>query len=74
MAAEQGLTPEHASGYRAMMLGGLANEFKTTEKVIRAVPESGRDYRPDPHARTSWELAKHLATVDVWFLDGIADG
>jgi uncharacterized damage-inducible protein DinB len=74
MAAEQGLTPEQAAGYRAMMLGPLANEFKTTAKIIRAVPEACRDYRPDPNARTAWELAKHLATVDVWFLDGVADG
>jgi uncharacterized damage-inducible protein DinB len=74
MAAEQGLTPEHAAGYRAVTLGGLANEFKTTAKVIGAVPDACRDYRPDPHARTAWELAKHLATVDVWFLEGVADG
>ena len=72
--AEHGLTPEFAAGYRAMTLGGLDNEFKITAKVIKAVPEACRDYRPDPHARSAWDLAWHLASTDVWFLNGIADG
>lgn len=67
------VTPEFALGYRAMMLEGFANEVETTKKVLAAVPESKRDYRPDPNARTAWELAWHIANTDVQFLDGIAD-
>jgi uncharacterized damage-inducible protein DinB len=66
-------TPEFVLGYRAMMLEGLAREVETTKKVLAAVPEGKRDYRPDPHARTAWELAWHIANTDVQFLDGIAD-
>ena len=66
-------TPEFALGYRAMMLDGLAREVEITKKVLAAVPEGKRDYRPDPHARTAWELAWHIANTDVQFLDGIAD-
>ena len=72
--AEQGITAEFATSYREMMLQNLANEFATTRRVLAAIPEEKRDYRPDPHARTAWELAWHLANTDVQFLDGIAEG
>jgi uncharacterized damage-inducible protein DinB len=72
--AQQGVTTEFALGYREMMLQSLANEVKTTKRVLSAVPEDKRDYRPDPQARSAWELAWHLANTDVQFLDGIADG
>jgi uncharacterized damage-inducible protein DinB len=66
-------TPEFALGYRAMMLDGVAREVEITKKVLAAIPEGKRDYRPDPHARTAWELAWHIANTDVQFIDGIAD-
>ncbi len=66
-------TPEFAVTYRAMMLDGFAREAETTKKVFAAIPDSKSDYRPDPHARTAWELAWHIANTDVQFLDGIAD-
>ncbi len=59
--------------YRAMMLDGVTRETETTKKVIAAIPETKKDYRSDPHARTAWELAWHLANTDVQFLDAIAD-
>ncbi|MGD0416113.1 MAG: DinB family protein [Terriglobales bacterium] len=66
-------TPEFVLGYRAMMLDGVAREVEITKRVLAAVPEGKRDYRPDPHARTAWELAWHIANTDVQFLDAIAD-
>jgi uncharacterized damage-inducible protein DinB len=66
-------TPEFVLGYRAMMLDGIAREVETTKKVFAAIPDNKKDYRPDPHARTAWELAWHLANSDVQFLDAIAD-
>lgn len=72
--AEQGISPEFAAGYRELMLQGFANEVKTTKRVLSAIPDDKRDYRPDPNGRTAWELAWHLANSDVQFLDGIADG
>ena len=50
-------TPEFILGYRAMMLDGLAREVEITKRVLAAIPEGKRDYRPDPHAHTAWELA-----------------
>ena len=66
-------TPEFALTYRDMMLEGLAREVETTKRVLAAVPDGKKDYRPDPCARTAWELAWHLANTDVQFLNGIAD-
>ncbi|MGA8867039.1 MAG: DinB family protein [Candidatus Sulfotelmatobacter sp.] len=73
MSAQPCLTPEFALGYRQMMLDGVNRELETTKKVIAAIPDSKSEYRPDPAARTAWELAWHLANSDVQFLDGIAD-
>ena len=72
--AEQGITGEFATTYREMMLQGLAGEVAITKKVLAAIPEDKRDYRHDPHGRSAWELAWHIANTDVQFLDGIADG
>jgi uncharacterized damage-inducible protein DinB len=69
----QGLTPEFALGYRAVMLDGVVREAEVTRRVIAAVPDAKSDYKPDPNARTAKELAWHLANSDIQFLDGIAD-
>lgn len=66
-------TPEFVVTYRDMMIDGLSREVEKTRNVLGAIPENKRDYRPDPNARTAWELAWHLANTDVQFLDGIAD-
>jgi uncharacterized damage-inducible protein DinB len=49
-------------------------EFPATCKVLAAVPDDRRDYRPDDKSRTAWELTVHLAAGDLWFLDSIRDG
>jgi uncharacterized damage-inducible protein DinB len=64
---------EFVSTYCAMMLDGVTREMETTKKVIAAVPHNKHDYRPDPHSRTAFDLAWHIANSDVEFLDGIAD-
>jgi uncharacterized damage-inducible protein DinB len=71
--SKQGMSPEFALGYRAMMLDGVTREAEITKKVIAAVPDAASSYKPDPVARTAKELAWHLANTDVQFLDGIAD-
>ena len=52
----------------------LESEAKTTVKVIAAVPDNKRDYKPDDKSRTAWDLATHLALGDVWFVDSIVNG
>ncbi len=52
----------------------MEGEFPATVKILAAVKDENRDYRPDEKSRTAWELARHLATADVWFLDSIIKG
>ena len=49
-------------------------EFPATAQVLAAVKDDARDYKPDPKSRTAWELATHLATADIWFIDSIIAG
>ena len=56
------------------LTGLWEGEFPATCKVLAAVPESGRGYKPDAKSRDGWELAVHLATGDIWFLDAILAG
>jgi len=69
----QGMTPEFATAYCALMLNNIKREVEITKKVLGAVPDAKSDYKPDPNARSGWELAWHLANTDVQFLDAIAD-
>jgi uncharacterized damage-inducible protein DinB len=64
---------EFVLSYRTMMMDGLSREVEKTRNVLAAVPDDKSTYRPDPHARTAWDLAWHIASSDVHFLDGIAD-
>jgi uncharacterized damage-inducible protein DinB len=66
------MTPEFFAGLRSFILQGFAPEMATALKVFRAIPDTNPDYRPDPKSKTALELAWHIASVDVWFLEGIA--
>jgi uncharacterized damage-inducible protein DinB len=66
-------TPDFAAGFVCILVDSLEHEFEVTRKVLAAVPENQRDYRPEAKARTAFELAWHLASSDVQFLEDIAD-
>jgi uncharacterized damage-inducible protein DinB len=71
--AQPGVSPEFAASMRDTLLQWSAREVETTKKVLSAIPDSKATYRPDPNARTAWELAWHLVSFDIHVLDGIAD-
>ena len=52
----------------------LEGEFAATCKVLEAVRDDARDYKPDDKSRSAWEVATHLATSDIWFLDSVLKG
>jgi uncharacterized damage-inducible protein DinB len=52
----------------------MQGEFPATCKVLAAVPDDKRDYKPDSKSRNAWELTTHLALGDCWFLDSIMAG
>jgi uncharacterized damage-inducible protein DinB len=68
------MNAENAKTLLNFFVPGLESEIATTKKVIRNVPDAKMTYRPDPKAKSAHELAWHIASVDVWFLEGIIQG
>lgn len=68
------MTGDQAKFYVGQLVNTLRFEMGTTAKVLAAVTEEGRSYRPDPKSRTAWELATHIATGDVWFITSALNG
>ncbi len=68
------MTPEQGKLLSKVFLDTIQQETETTKKVMRAVPEDKKSYKPDPKSMSANELAWHIATSEVWFLSGVADG
>ena len=68
------MTPEQAKFAAHLYIQGLENEFHATKKVLAAIPEAKKTYKPDENSRTAHDLAAHLVSADVWFLHGIVKG
>lgn len=45
-------------------------EFATTRKLIAAIPEANRDFRPHEKCRSARELAWHLVEAETFFVEG----
>ncbi|MGH9577081.1 MAG: DinB family protein, partial [Terriglobales bacterium] len=73
MATQAQPVSDFPVAFRQMMLDGLQQELEITKKVLGAVPDAQREWRPDPKARTAWELAWHIAMEDVMFLEQITE-
>ncbi len=67
------VTPDFVLATREAMVADLEREMETTAKVVAAIPDNQRDYRPDPKARTAWELAWHIVSTEVQMLEEIAE-
>jgi hypothetical protein len=67
------MTADHAKAIADYFAAMFDRESANTLKVLRAVPNDRRDYKPDEKSRTAWELATHLAGSDLWFLDSVCD-
>lgn len=68
------MTGEQATFLAEQMVGLMEGEFPATCKVLAAVKDETRDYKPDPKSRSAWDVAVHLATADIWFLDSVING
>ena len=68
------MNPEHAKAAADMLATVWEGEFPATCQVLAAVKNDNRDYKPDAKSRTAWQLATHLATADIWFIDSILKG
>jgi uncharacterized damage-inducible protein DinB len=68
------MNPGNAKAVAEALAGLWQGEFPATVRVLSAVSDASRDYRPHARSRTAWELATHLATGDIWFIDSIIAG
>jgi uncharacterized damage-inducible protein DinB len=53
------------------LLPQLRSEQATTRKILLAVPPGRESYRPHPNSRSAFELARHIAITEIWFLDAV---
>jgi uncharacterized damage-inducible protein DinB len=67
------MTADHVKAIADYFADMFDLEGANTVKVLRAVPNDRRDYKPDEKSRTAWELATHIAGSDLWFLDSVCD-
>jgi uncharacterized damage-inducible protein DinB len=68
------MNPGEAKAVAEALAGLWQGELSATLRVLSAVSDAHRDYRPHPKSRSAWELVTHLATADVWFIDSIVAG
>jgi uncharacterized damage-inducible protein DinB len=68
------LQPEQALFMLNAMLPSFEREHQTTVQVMQAVPADKAEYRPEPIAKSAYELAWHIAASENRFLGGIAAG
>ena len=68
------MNSEHAKAAAEVIASMWEGEFAATCQVLAAVKDDNRNYRPDPKSRSAWELATHIATGDLWFIDSIIKG
>src|SRR3954451_15542056 len=74
MEGETTMTPDQTKAAAEMFATLWEGEFPVTCQVLAAVKDDKRDSRPYPKSRTAWELAAHIATADLWFIDCISNG
>jgi uncharacterized damage-inducible protein DinB len=68
------MTPDQAKLLCNVFLDTNQYEAETTKKVIRAVPDTSKSYTPDAKSMNANQLAWHIATAEVMFLDVILTG
>jgi uncharacterized damage-inducible protein DinB len=68
------MNPEQAKAAADMMITIWEGECRGTQQVLAAVGRGNRDYKPDPKSRTAWQIATHLATADIFFMDSVIKG
>ena len=68
------MNAEQAGAIVQLLTGTIEREAAGTRKVLSAVPNGNRDYKPDPKSRSAWDIAVHIAMSDIWFADSILAG
>jgi uncharacterized damage-inducible protein DinB len=59
---------------RTLGLPALRNEHRLTSAIVAAIPNERWDYRPHADSRSAFELAWHIVSAEIKYLDAIAAG
>jgi uncharacterized damage-inducible protein DinB len=57
-----------------MFLPGLKNEYRLTKTIIEAIPLDKGDYRPDGISKSAMDLAWHIVSTEMRFLEVLPAG
>ncbi len=68
------ITSEQAVFLLHTVLPSLENEHRITTKVLKAIPADKASYKPDPNAMSAFDLAWHIASSEIAFLQSIIQG
>jgi len=69
------MTPDQATTIlNAVGLPSLSAEHPVTQRVIAAIPPDKGDYRPDDIVKSAVDLAWHIVTAEVRFIDAVTAG
>ena len=69
------LTADQASFMlHTLGLPALLNEHRMTSAVIAAIPSDRGDYRPHADSRSAFDLAWHVVSAEIKYLEAIAAG
>ena len=68
------MQPEQAQAFRDVYVATLKFEHTATKRCIAAVPDGKGDYAPHPTNMTASQLAFHIASSEMWFMDGVLNG
>ena len=66
------LTPQAAAGLREFLIGSLTSETAATRNVILAI--TNPQFKLDDKSSTAIERAQHIVSVEVQFVEEIAEG
>ena len=69
LTADQASFMLHTLGLPALRL-----EHPITSAIIGAIPADRADYRPHPDSRSAFDVAWHIVSAEVKYLDAIAAG
>jgi uncharacterized damage-inducible protein DinB len=71
----QPIQPEQAAFLlHVALLPSLKNEHRITKTVIEAIPQDRCGYRPDEVSKTAFDLAWHIASAEMRFIDAVLTG
>ncbi len=54
-------------------LPAIRNEHRITKSIIEAIPADKGDYRPNEISKSADDLAWHIATAEMMFLDAVSN-